>query len=74
MSDREWKRTGFGIGELGQTPAITPADDAAAERIQPTPRGDLVRCDCGHTCPRRLVMSTSSGTSCPRCYDRMEDC
>lgn len=34
---------------------------------------DIVRCDCGHDIPRRMQMSASMGTSCPRCYDRMSD-
>jgi len=32
---------------------------------------EMVKCDCGHTIPRCSVMSTSSGLSCPECYDRM---
>jgi hypothetical protein len=32
---------------------------------------ELVKCDCGHTVPRIQVMNTSTGTSCPDCYDRM---
>lgn len=66
------KRDGFGIGEAGVFPASTPVDELEAERLQPSPRPD-VKCDCGHWCPRGLVMSTSTGTSCPDCYDRMED-
>lgn len=34
---------------------------------------EIVRCNCGHDVPRRMVMSASMGTSCPRCYDRMSD-
>lgn len=34
---------------------------------------EIVRCDCGHDVPRRMVMNASMGTSCPRCYDRMSD-
>ncbi len=34
---------------------------------------EMVRCDCGHDVPRRMQMSASMGTSCPRCYDRMSD-
>jgi hypothetical protein len=30
-----------------------------------------VKCDCGHTVAKSLVMSASLGTSCPDCYDRM---
>ena len=31
----------------------------------------MVRCACGHTVDKSLVMSASLGTSCPDCYDRM---
>lgn len=34
---------------------------------------ELVRCDCGHSVQSVLVMSTSQGTSCPDCYDRMSE-
>lgn len=34
---------------------------------------EMVLCDCGHSVPRDQVMSTSFGTSCPDCYDRMSD-
>ena len=37
------------------------------------PAPQLVRCDCGHSVERALVMSASLGTSCPDCYDRMSD-
>ena len=33
----------------------------------------LVKCACGHTVAKRLVMSASRGSSCPDCYDRMSD-
>jgi len=45
------------------------AERRAAQRAQV----EMVRCDCGHTVARNLVMSTSRGTSCPDCYDRMSD-
>ena len=32
---------------------------------------ETVRCNCGHSVPRNLVMSANCGTSCPDCYDRM---
>ncbi len=38
--------------------------------VQPV---QLVRCDCGHSVERALVMNASLGTSCPDCYDRMSD-
>jgi len=34
---------------------------------------EMVRCDCGHSIPRNQRMSSSSGTSCPNCYDRMSN-
>lgn len=35
------------------------------------PTVEMVKCDCGHTIPKNLVMAASLGTSCPDCYDRM---
>ena len=32
-----------------------------------------VLCSCGHEVPASLVMYSSSGTSCPDCYDRMSE-
>lgn len=32
-----------------------------------------IKCDCGHTVAKNLVMNASLGTSCPDCYDRMSD-
>ncbi len=40
---------------------------------RPTPKIDLVQCSCGHSVPRISVMSTSAGSSCPDCYDRMSE-
>ena len=48
--------------QLRVTPTTVPAD-----------RPKMVRCDCGHECDRKLVMSASLGSSCPDCYDRMSD-
>ena len=31
----------------------------------------MVQCDCGHLVPKGQRISTSLGTSCPDCYDRM---
>lgn len=75
-SDRTAKTSGFGIGELGGVPETTPAAEAEAaaiERQQYTDTDTLVRCSCGHTVHRSLVMSASRGTACPDCYDRMSD-
>lgn len=38
---------------------------------KPIPSVEMVKCDCGHTIPKCSVMSTSTGTSCQDCYDRM---
>jgi hypothetical protein len=38
---------------------------------KPAPKPEMVKCDCGHSVPRGLVMSASLGSSCPNCYDRM---
>jgi len=34
---------------------------------------EMVRCNCGHSVARSDMMTTSSGTSCPDCYDRMSE-
>jgi hypothetical protein len=38
---------------------------------KPKPPVEMVKCNCGHTVPKCSVMSTSTGSSCPDCYDRM---
>lgn len=43
--------------------------DADAERPQPRPAPRMVACECGHTVRAELVMTSSSGTCCPDCYD-----
>jgi hypothetical protein len=43
------------------------------ERREAILSGRLVKCDCGHFCDRAQRMSTSRGTSCPDCYDRMSE-
>ena len=43
-------------------------------RIGAAKREQMTMCACGHRCPTGLVMSTSRGSSCPDCYDRMDDC
>ena len=32
---------------------------------------ETILCTCGHEVKKTLVMSTSTGSSCPDCYDRM---
>lgn len=34
---------------------------------------ETVKCSCGHTVSRVMVMSSSRGTCCADCYDRMSD-
>ena len=42
------------------------------ERLAKQPPVEMKRCSCGHTTiPKHLSMSTSSGSSCADCYDRM---
>jgi hypothetical protein len=38
MGDNTQKRSGFGISELGSTPASDPLAEIEAERLQPTRR------------------------------------
>lgn len=65
-----WK-TEQGRALLQQRIENPPADliERIHKRIQQEP--EFVKCKCGHTVPRALVMSASLGSSCPRCYDRM---
>lgn len=42
-------------------------------RKRTAPPVEMASCDCGHTIPVALRMSTSLGSSCPDCYDRMSD-
>lgn len=46
-------------------------------RLTPQPKimkqPEMVKCSCGHTVPKLLVMSASMGSSCPDCYDSMSD-
>lgn len=39
--------------------------------VRPVVKPVLVKCSCGHSIPKSLVMSASLGTSCPDCYDRL---
>jgi hypothetical protein len=47
--------------------------DADALVARPAPVIEYKRCDCGHTIPVAEVMTSSSGASCPDCYDRMSN-
>lgn len=33
----------------------------------------MIHCDCGCNVSKNLVMNASRGTSCPECYDRMDE-
>lgn len=62
----------FGIGRISDTdqPLDALAQIEAAEiNRRNAPKRKITLCDCGHH--SALPMSTSSGTSCPDCYDRM---
>jgi len=38
---------------------------------RPKQKIEMVKCSCGCTIPKSLVMNASVGTSCPDCYDRL---
>ena len=66
------------IAELnnGKTVRNAPADWYSRCRLMPQPVEivedvEWVKCDCGHTVPKSMVMNASLGTACPNCYDRM---
>jgi hypothetical protein len=61
--------------EAGQT-VKKSADWYANIRFEPIAKPieksiELKKCSCGHTVPKQSAMSTSTGSSCPDCYDRM---
>ena len=53
---------------------ISKAKAAKAEEVveaEAVEAEEEVLCSCGHSVPKSMVMSSSSGTCCPECYDRM---
>jgi len=65
----------FGIGGIGQSDSGLEIA-ALIENLERTREVDTstwVRCDCGHHVPQGQRMMTSTGTSCPDCYDRMSE-
>lgn len=58
---------------FGETANYYYTHDTKKIRIQPEPKPEpaLVKCSCGHSVKKGLVMGTSTGSSCQRCYDRM---
>lgn len=63
--------------ESGKTLRNDASDWYSNCRYEPAPRPvatvELVKCSCGHSVPKISVMSTSTGSSCPDCYDRMSE-
>jgi hypothetical protein len=56
------------IAEYKPAPAIV-----LAPLSTPKPAPVMVKCTCGHFTPEGTVMSSSMGSSCPECYDRMSE-
>jgi len=48
-------------------------NEIIARRNAPKPVIKMIKCMCGHTIPASQVMSSTRGTCCPDCYDRMSD-
>jgi hypothetical protein len=60
---------------FGETANYYYTHDMKRIRIQPAPVAAPImkKCSCGHTIPASQVMSASTGSSCPDCYDRMSE-
>jgi hypothetical protein len=76
----DFSSSGLGIGGLGaQNTAAYEIEMIEArcryeeKRQLDIDSGRMKKCRCGHWCEPVLVMSTSSGSSCPDCYDRMSE-
>lgn len=52
---------------------VTPISESAWSAINQHPEPEKVKCACGHTVTKNLVMSTSRGAACPDCYDSMSE-
>lgn len=66
--------SGLGIGRIADVDPVSEmlAEIAAANINACTaPKREYKLCDCGHY--SAWPMSTSSGSSCPDCYDRMSE-
>ena len=63
--------------ETSDTVRNDSADWYSKCRIKPIPKPavklEMIRCDCGCSIPKGMVMSASLGSSCPDCYDEMSD-
>ena len=51
--------------------AYMALEDAKKKPVLKFVEVEMVKCRCGHTIPRSMVMAASMGSSCPDCYDRM---
>lgn len=52
----------------GKVKEVKAVEKEVVEVVEKT-----VLCSCGHEVPASLVMYSSSGTTCPDCYDRMSE-
>jgi hypothetical protein len=50
---------------------LAPAKVDEKAEAKPVSEEDIVTCSCGHSISASHVMSTSAGSSCKECYDRM---
>jgi len=47
------------------------AEEEATKKARPRATQPMIQADCGHLVERLQLMSTSRGSSCAQCYDRM---
>jgi len=80
MDNREVKRDGFGIGELGMIPSSTPLDDYEAEQIMAAAQISwaakqaaeiitCVKCGCGYTRRTYRVCIPGCAVLCQGCLE-----
>ena len=73
-STYDFSESGLGIGRIADVDPVSEmlAEIEAAEiSARTAPKREYKLCDCGHY--SAWPMSTSSGVSCPDCYDRMSE-
>lgn len=86
MGDEDLKKNSYGLIYANLwSPEIEKVRDPLLERLkkyeqklkeekeQSSPVVELIKASCGCSVPKILLMSTSTGTSCDRCYDRMSE-
>lgn len=74
MSSQDFSKSGLGIGRISDADLVDKAVaqiEAAKISARTTPKREYKLCDCGHY--SAWPMSTSSGSSCPDCYDDMSE-